>query len=91
MKLPPENSDCTSDLSQWYHCAQNKGIPDEILSNAWNCTRNVSFVFHHRSATQEVTQEPVKKNSEKKKIIYEDDDFDPLSSGPEDANDEDYE
>lgn len=49
MKQPSEDSDCTSDLSQWFHCANNKGIPDTILSQSWDITKTVSFVFHHRS------------------------------------------
>lgn len=54
MKLPPDESDCTSDLSQWFHCASNKGLPDTVLSQAWDVVKSVSFVFHHRSAAAEV-------------------------------------
>ncbi|XP_029715480.2 DNA repair and recombination protein RAD54-like [Aedes albopictus] len=57
MKLPPEESDCTSDLSHWYHCSNNKGIPDDILSKAWDMTKCVSFVFHHRSNSAVVEQQ----------------------------------
>jgi DNA repair and recombination RAD54-like protein len=49
VQLPSEDSDCTSDLSHWYHCSNNRGIPDEILSKCWDLTENISFVFHHRS------------------------------------------
>ncbi|ETN67272.1 DNA repair and recombination protein RAD54 [Anopheles darlingi] len=56
-KLPPDNSDCMSDLVHWYHCANNKGIPDDILSKSWDITRCVSFVFHHRSNSAVVEQE----------------------------------
>jgi DNA repair and recombination protein RAD54 and RAD54-like protein len=49
VKLPPDDTDCTCDLSQWYHCSNNKGIPDEVLSQSWSVTKAVSFVFHHRS------------------------------------------
>lgn len=89
--MPPENSDCTSDYSQWYHASKNKGIPDDILSKAWDIANNVSFVFHHRSAAQEAPAEPEKKNKNKT-IVDDDGDF----SGAElididDSEDEDYE
>ncbi|KAJ6648630.1 DNA repair and recombination protein RAD54-like, partial [Pseudolycoriella hygida] len=54
IKLPPEDSDCTSDLSQWFHCTNNKGLPDTILSQAWEVTKCISFVFHHRSSGGEI-------------------------------------
>ncbi|XP_058056332.1 DNA repair and recombination protein RAD54-like [Anopheles bellator] len=57
MRLPPESSDCMSDLVHWYHCANNKGIPDDILSKSWDITRCISFVFHHRSNSAVVEQE----------------------------------
>lgn len=47
--LPPETSDCTSDLSQWYHCSNNRGLPDTVISKAWEISEKVSFIFHHRS------------------------------------------
>jgi hypothetical protein len=28
VKLPPEDSDCASDLSQWFHCSDKKGLVD---------------------------------------------------------------
>ena len=92
VKLPPESSDCTSDLSQWFHCAQNKGIPDVALSQAWDIAKCVSFVFHHRSSTTEVKLEDVveKVGQKKPKKIYdEDDDFDE-DFDEDDVNDEDY-
>lgn len=46
---PPDESDCTSHLSQWYHCSNNKGLPDSTLSQAWQTSKCISFVFHHRS------------------------------------------
>lgn len=49
MQPPPEDSDCTVHLSQWYHCSNNKGLPDSILSQAWLSSKCISFVFHHRS------------------------------------------
>lgn len=49
VKLPPETSDCTSDLSQWYHCSNNRGLPDTVISKAWDISEKVSFIFHHRS------------------------------------------
>lgn len=55
-RLPPEDSDCTSDLSQWFHCASNRGLPDTVLSQAWDIVKSVSFVFHHRSAATHVQE-----------------------------------
>lgn len=46
---PPDNTDCTSHLSQWYHCSNNRGLPDNNLSEAWRTSKCISFVFHHRS------------------------------------------
>lgn len=87
-KLPPEDSDCTSDLSQWFHCANNRGIPDEILSKSWDISKTVSFVFHHRSAT--VAVQTPKEEKPKAKIFLEDDcndDYEPQ----DDDGDEDFE
>lgn len=49
MKLPPEEGDCSSDLSQWHHCSNNRGLPDDVLIHAWEAIKNISFVFHQRS------------------------------------------
>lgn len=90
MKQPPEDSDCTNDLSQWFHCANNRGIPDDVLSKAWNTTKNISFVFHHRSA-KVVAAEPEKKKKEKEKKIHreDEDDYVDLESNGDDSE-EDY-
>ncbi|XP_064625416.1 DNA repair and recombination protein RAD54-like isoform X2 [Lineus longissimus] len=53
VKPPPPDSDCNSDLSQWNHCADKKGVVDVILKGAWESA--VSFVFHHRSHEQRKT------------------------------------
>lgn len=90
MKNPPDKSDCTSDLGDWFHCSNNRGLPDDILKRAWEKTKIVSFVFHHRSSGEEVKPEPPKKDS-KKKIIYDDEEFINLSDeDKEDSSDEDY-
>ncbi|KAL5016382.1 hypothetical protein ScPMuIL_005971 [Solemya velum] len=47
VKPPPPDSDCNSDLSQWCHSADKKGLVDIILKGAWD--PGISFVFHHRS------------------------------------------
>lgn len=92
MKLPPDDSDCTSDLSQWFHCSNNRGLPDTILNQSWDVTKCISFVFHHRSVkTETVVEEPASsedKKLEKKKLRdeSEDEDYDP----PEDNDDEDF-
>lgn len=87
--MPPEDSDCTSDLSQWYHCTNNKGLPDTVLSQAWEVAKCVSFVFHHRSSGGEVeaASEP-KAAKVKRKIIEEDEDADYVES--DNSDDKDY-
>uniref|UniRef100_A0A2C9K9D2 DNA repair and recombination protein RAD54-like n=1 Tax=Biomphalaria glabrata TaxID=6526 RepID=A0A2C9K9D2_BIOGL len=47
VKPPPDDSDCTCDLSQWNHSADKKGLNDIILKSAWESS--VTFVFHHKS------------------------------------------
>ncbi|XP_078527823.1 DNA repair and recombination protein RAD54-like isoform X1 [Lissotriton helveticus] len=47
VRPPPDGSDCTSDLSQWNHCADKRGLQDSALYSAWDAA--VSFVFHQRS------------------------------------------
>ncbi|XP_031619056.1 DNA repair and recombination protein RAD54-like [Contarinia nasturtii] len=94
MKLPPPDSDCTSDLANWFHCSNNRGIPDNILSQAWDVSKCVSFVFHHRSSQAEVKLEDAteKIGQKKKKILRfeddydEDEDFEP----EDDERDEDF-
>lgn len=57
-------------------------------------SRNVSFVFHQRSAKQEVAPESeASKQKKKEKKLMLDEDIDGDYSGPEsdDADDEDYE
>lgn len=44
---PPEGSDTNSDLSQWHHSADKKGLVDVVLKGAWDET--ISFTFHHKS------------------------------------------
>lgn len=93
VKLPPTNSDCTSDLADWFHCFDNKGIPDDILSTAWEVSKCVSFVFHHRSSQAEVKlEDAIEKVGQKKKKVYDDDEFDEDDDfvPEDDENDEDY-
>lgn len=99
MKLPPEESDCTSDLSQWFHCASNKGLPDTVLSQAWDIVKSVSFVFHHRSAAAEVEPDAQKvdvdkdsdaEQSSKGKSRFREDDEDEDVDVPDDDSDEDF-
>ncbi|KAM4640602.1 DNA repair and recombination protein RAD54-like [Discoglossus pictus] len=47
VRAPPDGTDCTSDLSQWNHCADKRGLQDPVLLAAWDAA--VSFTFHHRS------------------------------------------
>ncbi|XP_013863536.1 DNA repair and recombination protein RAD54-like [Austrofundulus limnaeus] len=47
VRPPAEDSDCTSNLSQWSHCSDKKGLRDQVLKASWDAA--VSFVFHQRS------------------------------------------
>ncbi|XP_054837769.1 DNA repair and recombination protein RAD54-like [Eublepharis macularius] len=47
VRPPPEGTDCTSDVSQWNHCAEKRGLQDAILKAAWDAA--VTFTFHHHS------------------------------------------
>ncbi|CAB1324051.1 unnamed protein product [Coregonus sp. 'balchen'] len=47
VRPPPEDSDCTCDLSQWQHCSDKRGLRDPVLQASWDAA--VSFVFHQRS------------------------------------------
>lgn len=102
-KLPPDDSDCTSDLSQWFHCANNKGLPDTVLSQAWDISKCVSFVFHHRSAAAEVgpsggapaepdVDDDDKKKSKKRSKFLDDDEYinEELDDAPDNESDEDF-
>ena len=80
IKPPAEDTDCTSHLSQWYHCSNNKGLPDSILAQAWSTSKCVSFVFHHRSQGEAKPQIIENDNEEEKKVPRK----------RRDSNDEDY-
>ncbi|XP_055853267.1 DNA repair and recombination protein RAD54-like [Episyrphus balteatus] len=80
IKPPAEDTDCTSHLSQWYHCSNNKGLPDSILAQAWSTSKCVSFVFHHRSQGEAKPQVIKNDNEEEKKVPRK----------RKDSNDEDY-
>ncbi|XP_074122143.1 DNA repair and recombination protein RAD54-like isoform X1 [Sminthopsis crassicaudata] len=47
VRPPAEGSDCTSDLAQWHHSADKRGLSDEVLLAAWDAA--VTFAFHQRS------------------------------------------
>ncbi|KAL1501262.1 hypothetical protein ABEB36_006617 [Hypothenemus hampei] len=80
IKNPPDEADCTSDLSQWYHCWDKKGLADIVLKQIWDACNYISFVFHQKSAKQEV------KKIEKCEEDKEDSDYEPQ----DDADDSDY-
>ena len=50
VRPPPEESDCNSDLAQWFHASSKKGLMDLELKQVWDA--GVSFVFHHKSHDQ---------------------------------------
>lgn len=47
VRPPPGGSSCNSDLSEWHHCNDKKGVEDLALKKAWE--DGVTFVFHHQS------------------------------------------
>lgn len=52
VKPPPQDSDCSSDLSLWHHSSDKKGLNDLVLKGSWNSA--ISFVFHHKSHEEQV-------------------------------------
>lgn len=88
---PPINSDCTSDLSQWFHCADKKGLADIVLKQCWDLAKYISFVFHHRSAKVEVEKKEVEDIQEDKENKFKDDeDYCEEYEEKDDPYDEDY-
>jgi hypothetical protein len=47
VRPPPARSSCNSDLSEWNHSNDKKGLEDQALKGAWE--DGVTFVFHHWS------------------------------------------
>lgn len=47
VRPPPDGSDCTSDLSQWQHCADKRRLQDSVLKAAWDAA--VTFTFYQHS------------------------------------------
>ncbi|CAD7086283.1 unnamed protein product [Hermetia illucens] len=71
---PPPTADCTSDLTQWFHCTNNKGVPDNVLSQAWSASKCVSFLFHQRSQGEVESRSESADNEEKEdKVCFKDD------------------
>ncbi len=54
VKKPTEGSDCNSDLSDWHHTRDRKGVPDIALKQVFGAG-GISFVFHHISHEPIVT------------------------------------
>ncbi|XP_013783608.1 DNA repair and recombination protein RAD54-like [Limulus polyphemus] len=53
VKPPPDDADCTSDLSLWHHCPDKKGLVDVVLKRCWEA--GVTFTFHQKSHEQRLT------------------------------------
>ncbi|XP_075997695.1 DNA repair and recombination protein RAD54-like [Genypterus blacodes] len=47
VRSPLNDSDCTSDLSQWHHCFDKRSLKDQVLKASWDAA--VTFVFHQCS------------------------------------------
>ncbi|XP_018572376.1 DNA repair and recombination protein RAD54-like [Anoplophora glabripennis] len=82
IKNPPDDADCTDDLARWYHCWDKKGLADMVLKQIWDMSKYISFVFHQKSARQEV--KPVKSFEE------EEENDDPDFNEKDNSNDSDY-
>ncbi|EDW76660.1 uncharacterized protein Dwil_GK15573 [Drosophila willistoni] len=90
-KPPPEDTDCTSHLSQWFHCSNNRGLPDDILAQAWTASKCVSFVFHHRSQAQAIKEsEETKQEAEDTSIPAKSKRKRSTTPESDDCNDEDF-
>lgn len=48
IREPSKESDCASDLSDWWHCYRPSEIPDEALAKSWKLENNVSFAFYQK-------------------------------------------
>ena len=56
MRPPPDDTDCTCDLSLWQHCSDKKNIEDPILKSVWSGKDSpISFVFHQKSHGKQIT------------------------------------
>ncbi|KAL3271526.1 hypothetical protein HHI36_022003 [Cryptolaemus montrouzieri] len=91
-KPPPDEADCTSDLSNWYHSWEKRGLADMVLKQIWDMSRYISFVFHQRSATVAVkavkSEEEIESECNKKKELLDyDEDY---VEEPEDDNCSNY-
>lgn len=71
VRPPPDDSDCTSDLSNWFHGWNNRSIADMVLKEIWDIARYISFVFHHKSA--QVAVADVKRDEKDEDVDVEDD------------------
>uniref|UniRef100_A0A673TKI8 RAD54 like n=2 Tax=Suricata suricatta TaxID=37032 RepID=A0A673TKI8_SURSU len=50
VRPPTDGSDCTSDLAQWHHNTDKRGLKDEVLQAAWDAASTaITFVFHQQS------------------------------------------
>ncbi|KAF7274356.1 hypothetical protein GWI33_012974 [Rhynchophorus ferrugineus] len=87
IKNPFDEADCTSDLSQWYHCWDKKGLADMVLKQIWDMCQYISFVFHQKSAKQEVK---AVKSFEKELEEEQESEGNEESDIEDDINDSDY-
>lgn len=51
VRPPPDDADCGSDMVNWNHCTDKKGVTDQVLKTAMNAGV-ISFVFHQKSHDQ---------------------------------------
>uniref|UniRef100_A0A1Y1LRC4 DNA repair and recombination protein RAD54-like n=1 Tax=Photinus pyralis TaxID=7054 RepID=A0A1Y1LRC4_PHOPY len=70
-KNPPEESDCTSDLANWYHSWDKRGLADLVIKQIWDMSQFISFVFHQKSANEVV--KPIQNIEEEEAEQTEDD------------------
>jgi len=48
IRPPPDDADCSCDLSLWNHCWDKKNLVDQILKQIWK-DDVITFAFHQRS------------------------------------------
>lgn len=93
IEQPPPGSDCTSDLSNWYHGWDKRGLADLVLKQIWDIAKVISFVFHHSSSQSELKK--IKSSQEVEEAIIDEGCVDDIEKGEEnvesdDKDDEDY-
>ncbi|CAI4225239.1 unnamed protein product [Auanema sp. JU1783] len=74
---PPEDTDCSADLSLWHHSQKDpRKLPDPVLRSVFDCGA-LSFVFHQKSHKVEVQKAMEKEKKLKERAAKEDPEYNP--------------